>query len=125
MNASGKTTSVAPFPAAFATSRSSLSIEALRSRTTGSACTQAAVRVFMSAPAVAGPFSEESASLGSEPAVGGFGDGASRARTGDLRAASATLSQLSYGPVVPAQCSAELEILGPVNAQPLVVARGR
>jgi hypothetical protein len=26
-------------------------------------------------------------------------DGPSRARTGDLRAASATLSQLSYGPV--------------------------
>src|SRR5688572_7663405 len=30
----------------------------------------------------------------------GFGGGASRARTGDLRAASATLSQLSYGPSV-------------------------
>src|SRR5439155_8035131 len=41
MNASGKTRSEAPSPAASAASRPSLSIVASRSRTTGSACTQA------------------------------------------------------------------------------------
>src|SRR6266576_2169872 len=41
--------------------------------------------------------------------------GASRARTGDLLAASQTLSQLSYGPARP-KCSGEFEIFGPVNA---------
>ena len=33
------------------------------------------------------------------------------------------LSQLSYGPWVVAQCSAELVLLGPVDAEPLVVTR--
>src|SRR6185437_15780688 len=48
--------------------------------------------------------------------------GASRARTGDLLAASQTLSQLSYGPV-PAKCSGEFEVLGPVDPASLVVLR--
>src|SRR5262249_45812763 len=38
----------------------------------------------------------------------------------------AALSQLSYGPLsVRPQCSAELEIIGPANADPLVVLRRR
>src|SRR6058998_2346563 len=41
MKASGKTTSAAPWPAASAASRPSLSIVASRSRMTGSACMQA------------------------------------------------------------------------------------
>jgi len=42
-------------------------------------------------------------------------DGASRARTGDLLSATQTLSQLSYGPVVPSKSSREVEIICPVD----------
>src|SRR3954454_18175598 len=48
--------------------------------------------------------------------------GASRARTGDLRAASATLSQLSYGPAVD-QFSGEFVVLRPVDPLGLIVPR--
>jgi hypothetical protein len=46
--------------------------------------------------------------------------GASRARTGDLQRATLALSLLSYGPE-PAQCSAELILLSPIDPEPLVV----
>ena len=52
----------------------------------------------------------EPASARERPACAGLSDGPSRARTGDLLAASQTLSQLSYGPLVTsAQSSGELE----------------
>jgi hypothetical protein len=51
-----------------------------------------------------------------------FWHGASRARTGDLQRATLALSQLSYGPE-PAQCSVELVLLSPVDAELLVVPR--
>ena len=61
-----------------------------------------------------------------EPAVSsGFLGGASRARTGDLDAASVALSQLSYGPTELPKCSAELEILSPIDAESLIVAAPR
>jgi hypothetical protein len=50
--------------------------------------------------------------------------GADGTRTRDLVAASHSLSQLSYGPLGLRQCSRELEILGPMDAEPLVVLRG-
>src|SRR5262249_7494534 len=56
------------------------------------------------------------------PARRPSGGGPSRARTGDLVAASDALSQLSYGPLEPLQCSSELEIPRPVDPGPLVVA---
>jgi hypothetical protein len=49
--------------------------------------------------------------------------GADGTRTRGLRAASATLSQLSYGPVVSAKCSAELVLLSPIDASPLIITR--
>ena len=48
------------------------------------------------------------------------GDGADGARTRDLRAASATLSQLSYGPWT-AKSSGEFVVLCPIDSQRLVV----
>jgi hypothetical protein len=55
----------------------------------------------------------------------GFSSGPSRARTGDLRAASATLSQLSYGPEELGQCSSELVIARPLDSRDLAVPRRR
>jgi hypothetical protein len=57
--------------------------------------------------------------------IGREESGASRARTGDLLDAIQTLSQLSYGPLVLPQCSRELVVLRPRNAESLVVFRGR
>src|SRR6476620_7798953 len=60
------------------------------------------------------------------PPRGGLSGGPSRARTGDLRAASATLSQLSYGPERGLRkCSAEFEIACHPDPAPLVVPRRR
>ena len=50
--------------------------------------------------------------------------GAEGARTPDLRAASATLSQLSYGPEA-LQCSFELVVFGPIDASALIVLARR
>jgi hypothetical protein len=49
--------------------------------------------------------------------------GADGTRTRALRAASASLSQLSYGPLVVSQCSREVEIVGPMDTAALVVSR--
>src|SRR4051812_19525428 len=57
------------------------------------------------------------------PPRGGLSGGPSRARTGDLLAASQTLSQLSYGPRQRRQCSPELELTRPSDPRFLVVSR--
>src|SRR3954453_10128690 len=60
-----------------------------------------------------------------KPACAGFSlGGPSRARTDDLSDAIRTLSQLSYGPLEPGQCSPELVVTCPPNLQQLVVPRG-
>src|SRR4051794_22740661 len=51
-------------------------------------------------------------------------NGAEGDRTPDLRHAMAALSQLSYGPLLRAKCSREVEIVCPINSPPLVVQTG-
>lgn len=48
-------------------------------------------------------------------------DGPSRARTGGLQSARLTLSQLSYGPSEPVDCSPEFVVTTPTNTELLVV----
>ena len=49
--------------------------------------------------------------------------GADGTRTRALRAASASLSQLSYGPSL-SECNREVELVRPVDSQALIVSRG-
>jgi hypothetical protein len=59
------------------------------------------------------------------PPCGGLSGGPSRDRTDDLSDAIRTLSQLSYGPAQPRQCSPELVLTGPADPEQLVVPRGQ
>src|SRR5262249_36527233 len=80
-----------------------------------------------------GPASGSASSIGSRTSTtrhrsgeltdGRRESGADGARTRGLPAASRTLSQLSYGPKLPAKCSGELEIFSPTDAPALIVPR--